>query len=586
MRRLVDSPHSVSPHSVSRYSPRWWLLAGALLLAGWLNYAPYWNPDEGRYAASSLEMIGGVEGSQPDWVVPHLNTIPRLNKPPLVYWLAGTFFKIFGVHDWAGRLGSAIAAVLVLWLVFQLGRAMFDEKTGIIAALVWASSIFPVSLGRTLNTDMLLSATMTIVLYGLWFAVREGASWRPYAIAGIGMGLAMLAKGPVGVALPLLIGLLYLWRTRLWNRLRWPGVLAAFLIAAAISAPWFFAIEQRQPGFTKNFIFTENLARFSGSVEHHKPSPIWYYLPVTLLGLLPWTPLALSALARSHDQDATRRANRLFLWLWAGIIILFFSNSSTKLFSYILPAYPALALLAADGILRAAPLTRRRVTGALVALYIIAAIATIISLTDNNTLPRAVGLPYALCCALILLGGTVFIVRFWKAEQLWKTAVTQFCMAALLYVCVLALAGRAAYYEDSTRMFIALRPQLQADDIVAQVSSFSPTQIFYLQRPVMLPNFNNTSGLNAVALAKSPFFPRNQSHDLTWLFQRRERIFILTRWRRKDYRVPPGAFTWARNNDFKLLSNRPAPRDFRYDFTAPKKARLDTDPSAGLPPQP
>ena len=135
----------------------WLLLVAALLLFGTLNYAPFWNPDEGRYAAASLEMTGGVQGGHADWVVPHLNTIPRLNKPPLVYWLAGGAFQIFGPSEWAGRLGAALASLAAMLIIWVLGRAMFDEKTGIAGALIWSTSMAPAAMGRTCNTDMLLS---------------------------------------------------------------------------------------------------------------------------------------------------------------------------------------------------------------------------------------------------------------------------------------------------------------------------------------------------------------------------------------------------------------------------------------------
>lgn len=218
-------------------SPRWLLLIGALLLLGWLNYAPFWNPDEGRYASSSLEMIGGLEGSQPDWVVPHLNTIPRINKPPLIYWLAGSAFKIFGPSEWAGRLGAALAATAVMFIVFALGRKMFDERTGIAGALIWSTSLLPAALGRTCNTDMLLACGITVVMWGIWLALAEAdtkrKAWPAYLLAGFGMGIAILSKGPVGVALPLVIGFLFILFCKRWHTVNWPGLIVALLIGGA-----------------------------------------------------------------------------------------------------------------------------------------------------------------------------------------------------------------------------------------------------------------------------------------------------------------------------------------------------------------
>ncbi len=235
-------------------------------------------------------MTGGVQGGHADWVVPHLNTIPRLNKPPLVYWMAGGAFQIFGPSEWAGRLGAALASLAAMLIIWALGRAMFDEKTGIAGALIWSTSIAPAAMGRTCNTDMLLAGSTTIVLWGIWLAIEDESSrWRAYFIAGFGMGLSMLAKGPVGVALPLLIGFVYIAVTRKWNRINWLGLIVALAIAALMSAPWFIAIEKQQPGFTYNFIIAENLGRFAGGEDYHKATPFWFYGPVVISGLLPWT---------------------------------------------------------------------------------------------------------------------------------------------------------------------------------------------------------------------------------------------------------------------------------------------------------
>jgi hypothetical protein len=121
---------------------------------------------------------------------------------------------------------------------------------------------------------------------------------------------------------------------------------------------------------------------------------------------------------------------------------------------------------------------------------------------------------------------------------------------------------------------------------VAQTSSFLPTGIFYSRRPIVLPNFANNSGLEQETMDRSPLFPTGKSFHLDWLLNRKQRVFVVIRWRRKNFTVPPGVFTWARNNDFKVISNQPPPPNFRYDFTAPKKAVLDTKLLYGPPPQP
>ena len=579
-------------------NPRWLLLLAALLLFGTLSYAPFWNPDEGRYAAASLEMQGGVQNGHANWVVPHLDTIPRLNKPPLIYWLAGGAFKVFGPSEWAGRLGAAVFSVAVLLILWLLGRAMFDEKTGIAGALIWATAAAPAAMARTCNTDMLLAGSTTIVLWGIWLAIEDDlASWRAYLIAGFGMGLSMLAKGPVGIALPLFIGLVYLALTKKWHRINWFGVAGALFIAALMSAPWFFAIEKQKPGFTYHFIVTENLGRFAGGEDFHKKTPFWYYIPVVISGLLPWTAFLGTTFTRFRQAESVKeRHAQWFLWLWALTIIAFFSKSSTKLFTYILPSFPALSLLLAHGILQSAKHVRKPTLIILWLTIIGAIIGAAIFLSDEKTLPRVDGLFFTALIAVILLSSAAAVTRFWRQEEMWKVITAQFAGAMALSLCLFAFAGRLTYYEDASAMFRAMAPYMTKESKLIQTTAFQPTAIFYLARPVYFVNFVNTSGLEEKALKASPLFPEIKSGnehnfqqtdlDLSRFFAESEPVFVMLRWRRNDYQVPPGTYTWARNNDYKIVSNRPRPANFHFDYTAPAKAALDTNPLRGLPPAP
>ena len=433
------------------------------------------------------------------------------------------------------------------------------------------------------------------MLWGIWLAIEDESSrWRAYFIAGFGMGLSMLAKGPVGVALPLLIGFVYIAVTRKWNRINWLGLIVALAIAALMSAPWFIAIEKQQPGFTYNFIIAENLGRFAGGEDYHKATPFWFYGPVVISGLLPWTAFLGTPFMRFRQNiDLKERHAQWFLWLWAGLIILFFSKSSTKLFTYILPAFPALSLLMAHGILQA---VKSKKPGTLIALWLIALITIggfAMYLLDEKSVPRSLGVPYLIGGALSLLVSSAAITKFWRAGDGWKVIVAQFAGAGALSVCLLSFAGQLSNYEDASAMFRALKPHLTPDSKIIQTSSFQPTAIFYTARPIYFVNFNNTSGLEEKALNASPFFPEmnkkdsiGHNLDLSRFFKGDAPVFVMLRWRRDDYTVPPGTHTWARNNDYKIVSNRPRPANFHFDYTAPHKALLDTKPQYGQPPAP
>ena len=580
------------------------MLLAAILLLWRLDYAPLWNPDEGRYATSALEMAQPINGGAPDWVVPHLNTVARLNKPPLVYWLAAISFRIFGPSAGAGRLASALAAIAIMLITWRLARAMFGEQAGLFSALVWATAIFSCGMARVLNTDMLLSFTMTLILWGIWRVIetKPRSPLLSFSIIGLGMGLALLAKGPVGVALPLIIAFIYLFLARrwrvLWANWSWRGAAMAVLIAVIIGVPWYLAVAQRKPEFLAHFLFKENLARFSGGEEYHKKTSLFFYVPVVLLGLWPWSPLLLQALARLRlkksalemdGDEAMQHRARLFLWLWAAFIIGFFSLSGTKLITYILPAFPALAMLVGDAL---SGLSRRPAapTGSTpadearagwwtatllvtLALNLIVIVAMAVFLLNDKTLPRATALPFVIALSLVLIAGSLAFLWFWRGKDAWRLSCTQAATAAALYVIFLGLVGRAAPYEDISPMMQALRPHLHPGDRLIEYRAFQPTAIFYLARPITVINYPNSSGLDESELRSSMFFWLDPKHDKSvhnFLADTR-RVYVLTRTRNLPLFPARKTFVLGRNNDYVLLSNRPAPPGFHYNFVAPRK---------------
>ncbi|HVF10870.1 MAG TPA: glycosyltransferase family 39 protein [Abditibacteriaceae bacterium] len=600
-------------NSLSR-APHWLLAVAAILLLWRLDYAPLWNPDEGRYATSALEMVQPINGATPDWVVPHLNTIARLNKPPLVYWTAAVAFRIFGPSAGAGRLASALAAIAIMLIIWRLAGSMFGAETGLLSALVWATSVFSFGMARVLNTDMLLSFTMTLILWGLWRIIekelavggRQFAALSSYLITGIGMGLAMLAKGPVGVALPLLIAFLYLCLARRWGALRrnwsWPGAALAVLLAALISVPWYLAVAQRKPDFLVNFLWKENFGRFSGGEEFHdKTSPL-FYLPVLLLGLWPWTPFLVQAVARLRSERSTAGGQahseqgraRLFLWLWAGFIVVFFSMSGTKLITYVLPAFPALAMLVGEAL---SSLSKRQPTlpaggstpagstppaeethpgwwtatlAVSWALNLLLIVAVIVFLLADKILPHSTAMPFVIALGGILAVGSLALFWCWRRREAWPLTCTQAVTALALYFVLLGLAGRAAPYEDISPMMQALRPHLHPRDRVIEYKAFQPTAIFYLARPITVIDYPNTSGLDENELRSSPFYWTDAPALYNFLAGE-ERVFVLVRSQKAPAVFPTPVYPLAYNNDYTLLSNRPAPPGFHYDFRAPRK---------------
>ncbi|MDQ3814874.1 MAG: hypothetical protein M3347_13100, partial [Armatimonadota bacterium] len=292
-----------------------------------------------------------------------------------------------------------------------------------------------------------------------------------------------------------------------------------------------------------------------------------------------------------------------------GLMVAFFSVSSTKLITYVLPAFPALAVLIGEAlsrlhclwprehaeknsplltkegsgeVLNAAssdsdaddyhvshPLWRWIMGGTLVLLASAAFLGALIFLKDDKLLPRAEVYPSVLLFLLILPGAKQAMKWAWRSGDGWRIGLTQSAAAMATLILLFNVAGKVALYKDSSSMVQALRPHLQSGDRFIEADIFQPTAIFYLARPVFVLNFKNTSGLDEEALARSPYFASADSKTLAQLMAGPQRVFVLFRRQPSDLHIPDDAYVLARNNDNRIISNRPPPAGFHFDFTAP-----------------
>lgn len=346
------------------------LLAFPLLflhLGGWALF----DPDEGRYASIPREML--LSG---DFVTPTQNAIKFFDKPPLLYWAIAASYAVFGVQEWAARLVPAMAALMGLFAAYGLGRRMFGARAGMIGAVVLATSFMWPVMARVVVTDMLVSSLIFVALAFWWLGHSEdvgaadvAAAPSDAAVSGatksrqtwyltgfwLVLALAVLAKGPVAVVLTAGCLFFYLLLCRQWQALasmRWAYGLPIFI---AVAVPWFVVVAQRNPEFNHFFWYDQHIKRFLGNTtgnDHVEGSAFYFlYFPVILF---PWSLFAPAALvagwrqwSRARDVQSPRRRAVVYLLCGVGFITLFFTASSGKLLTYILPVVPLLALLMA-----------------------------------------------------------------------------------------------------------------------------------------------------------------------------------------------------------------------------------------------
>jgi 4-amino-4-deoxy-L-arabinose transferase-like glycosyltransferase len=305
--------------------------------------------------ASYRCLVGGT-------VTPILNGQPWLEKPALYYWRAMGFFREFGVHDWSARLPGSSGAFYLIGLIY-LHMRRFRPGGHLDAALITVSCVAIIGFSRGASTDMQLAAPFSIGMLG-WYAWYEtGKKFWLFDLYFFGAA-ATLAKGPVAPLLALAIIFLFVALRKEWTMLRRTIWLPGVALYLAMVLPWYIAVQRRNPTFVRSFFIEHNLERFaSDKYRHHQP--VWFYLAVLVVGMMPWTVLAVRALidavqvsiaewkVRNKPQrylGHTRAGDAFpeFLVLWTLFPILFFTLSGSKLPGYILPAIPPLGILTGD----------------------------------------------------------------------------------------------------------------------------------------------------------------------------------------------------------------------------------------------
>ncbi|MEO5863041.1 MAG: phospholipid carrier-dependent glycosyltransferase, partial [Burkholderiales bacterium] len=313
---------------------------------GALDEREFFNPDEGRYAEIPREMVASG-----DWITPRLNGFKYFEKPVLQYWITAVSYLALGEEEFVARLWPALSGFLTLLLVYYMGRRLAGVRAGVVAAAVLSTTFQFFVFSQLLTLDMGLSFFLTLALYGFLVSQDLRAAPRQQRngaiLMWVAMALAVLSKGLIGVVLPALVLLVYIAVERDWKllgRLRSGIGVPVFL---AIALPWFIWVQLRNPEFFQFFFIREHFGRYALH-EHHRAGA-WYYFPaVLLIGSLPWSFMYIRAAFTSWRKQSPNHfainPTRL-LALWAITISVFYSVSESKLPGYILPVYPALALL-------------------------------------------------------------------------------------------------------------------------------------------------------------------------------------------------------------------------------------------------
>jgi 4-amino-4-deoxy-L-arabinose transferase-like glycosyltransferase len=306
-----------------------------------LGADPLGGIDESKHASTSKDMV--LSG---DWVTPRYNGQNFYDKTPLYNWLAAISFLLFGFTEFAARLPAALLGSGCVMITYWLARRMFGPVAAFLSALVLATSAEYIVLARVVVHDISLAFFITLALT-LFFVGYKNTKHRKLAFlfGYAALGFAVLAKGPVGVVLPMMIIGLFLISKGQLRFLKEMQIGWGLLIFLAVAAPWYILMGVRNPDYGEYFFLKQNIGSFLSQQSRH-PKAFYYYIPVLMGGFFPWSlflPLALFRALRS--KTALHGDGVIFALIWFGVIFIFFSMASSKLGTYILPLFPAAAVL-------------------------------------------------------------------------------------------------------------------------------------------------------------------------------------------------------------------------------------------------
>ncbi len=463
-----------------------WAVAVLLVLSLGIGSFPLIEPDEGRNAEVAREMA-----ETNNYVLPHLNGLPYLDKPVVFFAAAAVMIELLGPSELAVRLAPFLFALATVVLVGWFANRLFGRRQAYVAVVAAATAPLAIALSRTVIMDTALSFFVVLALVGFHRAIEErraaretvgsSRSWIGWTVlAWAAMGLGVLTKGPVALAVPLMVAVPY----AVWRRASlavWHPV--GPVILAVVVAPWVWLVSREIPGFLHYVVVTETWARMT-SDELRRSQPFWYFLPVLLAGAFPWSIVAVSGLRSKVIDSEDQRADQIYLWLWLVLPLVFFSLSRGKQEQYMLPLVPAIALLVASrwsgrhsGIRAAA------VLWGLVGAGLMAMVLLDPSALDNDRLPFELAVRTVKGVGIAALLGAA--LAWWSAGRRPLFAVIGLSLPLLAIPVIGGSAISAVAMDRSTKSLATqLKSSTSGDTQWLWVESYAAGLSFYLDRTI------------------------------------------------------------------------------------------------------
>jgi len=489
-------PHTKETQPLPKASWCWDLIGLTLIslvfFALFLGSSPLRLPDEGRYAEVAREMFAHL-----NFITPTLNSVVFFDKPPLYYWLSAVAMSIGGVNEWTARAAPAFFGMLGVLGIYITGRLIDNRRTGWIAAGILATTPLYFLISHFANCDLIVAVCISLSLWSFLITlVRPELSIRRWAMgsAYVWCALAMLAKGLIGIVFPAAIIGLYILIFNRWSLIKRMYLIPGLILVLAIVLPWFILVSKNNADFLHYFFYIQQYQRFISHSFNDKES-FWFYIPIVLLGMWPWTLWLMQSIIQPISHRLTLAAKdrtiHVFLLLWAAVILVFFSIPTSKTIGYIVPIFPPLALMLARYI-SSIPVNspQRRLTLLNLIIIFIAALLLIIAPFVIYKLPLTIALSMSLGFGLLILS----ILGYYALHRNCRFYHIIIVINAILLISTMALA-----YLGGTSSAKAAAIWIKNQHIpIHQIYVYNkyPFDLpFYLQNPIhiVLPNWQEAN---------------------------------------------------------------------------------------------
>jgi 4-amino-4-deoxy-L-arabinose transferase-like glycosyltransferase len=453
----------------------------------WIGSHALFTPDEGRYSEVAREMV--VTG---DYITPRLNGVVFLDKPIFYYWLQASAIHLFGLKEWSLRFWPSLIGVLGCLATYAAGRVLFSRRAGILSALILATVPLYYGAAHYANLDLEVAIFITISLLNFILGLQTQRKIF-YYIAYLFSGIAFLTKGLIGIFFPMVIVGSWIILTNRWHLIKSMRLGIGILIFLIITVPWYVLAQKANPQFFHFFFVTQQVSRFLTTADFNNKTSAWFYVPIVLAGGFPWAVFFFQSVYQKMKlvwQDRKGHSSELFLLLWFFLIFAFFSIPRSKTVGYILPVFPAFALLIGSYLDHAwSYLKSRGLRIGLIAYIVVCAIlfisSIIVPLLHSALVPVYLNFYFGLSGAVFLLSGMMIAYLLVKKRS-FPVMFGVLLATSIAFLFVIMASTPALNQKTVKPLAMEIKPYLNANDEIVTYYKYYQDLPIYLERRITI----------------------------------------------------------------------------------------------------